>query len=77
MPAKKELSFEKAMERLEVIVESLESGDSPLDKSLSLFEEGVALVKLCNSKLEKAEESIKMLVNADGELIEKDFEINE
>ena len=43
---KKEISFEKAMERLEEIVNSLESGESPLDKSLSLFEEGVKLVKL-------------------------------
>ena len=34
---KKEISFEKAMERLEEIVGLLESGDSPLDKSLSLF----------------------------------------
>lgn len=77
MPAKKELTFEKAMERLEQIVDMLENGDSPLDKSLSLFEEGVGLIKLCNGKLEKAEESVKMLVNSDGELIEKDFEINE
>jgi exodeoxyribonuclease VII small subunit len=74
---KKEISFEKAMERLEEIVNSLESGESPLDKSLSLFEEGVKLVKLCNEKLEKAEESVKKLINVDGELIETDFEVGE
>lgn len=74
---KKEISFEKAMERLEEIVNSLESGESPLDKSLSLFEEGVKLVKLCNEKLEKAEESVKKLINVDGELVEADFEVGE
>ena len=74
---KKELTFEKAMDRLEEIVTLLESGDSPLDKSLSLFEEGVELVKLCNSQLEKAESSVRMLINKDGELIEKNFDIGE
>ena len=74
---KKELTFEKAMDRLEEIVSLLESGDSPLDESLSLFEEGVKLVKLCNSQLEKAESSVKMLINQDGELVEKDFDIGE
>ena len=70
---KKELTFEKAMDRLEEIVSLLESGDSPLDESLSLFEEGVKLVKLCNSQLEKAESSVKMLINQDGELVEKNL----
>ena len=70
---KKELSFEKAMERLEEIVESLENGDCPLEESLKLFEEGVKLVKLCNNKLETVEGSIKKLVNINGEMIEEDF----
>ena len=74
---KKDLTFEKAMDRLEEIVSLLESGDSPLDESLSLFEEGVKLVKLCNSQLEKAESSVKMLINQDGELVEKNFDIGE
>lgn len=70
---KKEVSFEKAMERLEEIVESLESGECPLEESLKLFEEGVKLVKFCNSKLESVEGAIKKLVNINGELVEEDF----
>ena len=70
----KELTFENAMARLEEIVGSLESGDFALDKSLSLFEEGIKLVRLCNNYLEKAESSVKKLINQDGELIEKDFD---
>ena len=70
---KKDVSFENAMERLEKIVESLENGEYPLEESLKLFEEGVKLVKLCNTKLESVEGSIKKLVNVNGEFIEKDF----
>ena len=73
MPAKKEVKFEEALERLENIVASLENGEAPLDESLALFEEGVKLVKLCNSKLEIVEGSIKRLVNINGELVEEDF----
>ena len=70
---KKEISFEKAMERLEEIVASLESGEYPLEGSLKLFEEGIKLVKLCNSKLESVEGAIKKLTNVEGEMIEEDF----
>lgn len=75
--AKKEISFESALDRLEEIVELLESGENPLEKSLALFEEGVKLVKLCNTKLESVENSVKILVNNNGELEEKDFVPNE
>ena len=71
--SKKELSFEKAMDRLEEIVASLENGECPLEESLKLFEEGVNLVKICNNKLETVEGSIKKLANIDGEMVEKDF----
>ena len=73
MPVKKEITFEQALERLENIVASLENGDAPLDESLTLFEEGVKLVKLCNNKLENAEEAVKQLVNVNGEFVEKNF----
>lgn len=75
--AKKEVSFENAMERLEEIVELLENGDYPLEKSLELFEEGVKLVKLCNTKLENVEKSIKILTNNQGEFVEEDFKPDE
>ena len=70
---KKNKTFEEAMSRLEEIVTSLEDGNFALDKSLSLFEEGVKLVRECNEYLEKAEASVKKLVSQDGEFIEKDF----
>ncbi len=74
---KKEISFEDALDRLEEIVELLESGENPLEKSLELFEEGVGLVKICNKKLENVENSVKILINNDGEMEEKDFKPDE
>ncbi len=68
------MTFEAAMARLEEIVRMLESGNAPLDTSLGLFEEGVALVKLCNSKLDTAEQKVKILTGAgDGTLVETDM----
>ena len=74
---KKEISFENAMDRLEEIANLLENGDFPLEKSLKLYEEGVKLIAFCNSKLEKVESSIKIIMNKEGELIEEDFVPNE
>ena len=70
---KKEMSFENALDKLEEIVELLENGEAPLEKSLELFEQGVSLVRLCNQKIEKVESSVKILLNNNGELEEKDF----
>lgn len=74
---KKDISFEQALERLEEIADSLENGDFSLEESIKLYEEGVNLIKLCNSKLEGVESSIKILINNDGELTEEDFNPNE
>ncbi len=74
MAEKKERTFEEAMARLEEIVRSLEGGTAGLDDSLGLFEEGIALVKLCNAKLEGAEQKVKLLSKGeDGALTETDF----
>ena len=70
---KKELSFENAMERLEEIASMLESGDFTLDEALKLYEEGVKLIGVCETKLKKVEGSVKILINKEGELIEEDF----
>ncbi len=68
------MKFEEAIARLEEIVHLLESGSAPLDTSLALYEEGVALVRLCNSRLDNAQQRVKMLsMNADGEMAEQDM----
>jgi exodeoxyribonuclease VII small subunit len=68
------MTFEAAMARLEEIVRLLESGNAPLDVSLSLYEEGVALVRLCNTRLDHAEQRVKILsFSESGEVMENDM----
>lgn len=68
------LTFESASVRLAEIVKILEQGNSSLDESLKLYEEGILLVRFCNDSLDNAEKKIKMLVaDSDGQIIEKDF----
>ena len=71
---KNEMTFESAMVRLEEIVNMLESGKATLDDSLSLYEEGIALVRLCSDRLDKAEQRIKVIrTDASGNVVEEDF----
>nr|MBQ4317960.1 exodeoxyribonuclease VII small subunit [Clostridia bacterium] len=73
-----QMTFEAALARLEEIVKLLESGSAPLDESLRMFEEGVALVRFCGSKLDNAEQKLKILVKKqDGGYAEQDFKKTE
>lgn len=67
----KEPSFEEAMTRLEEIIQQLEDGEAELDQTLSLFEEGVKLSKLCHKRLESAEKKIELLVKKEGKKLER------
>lgn len=62
-----DLTFEQAFQQLEEVVEQLESGDLPLEQSLALFERGMVLAKLCESKLDEAEQKVSQLVGAGSE----------
>jgi exodeoxyribonuclease VII small subunit len=59
------LSFERAIQRLGEIVESLEEGDQPLEESIALFEEGMALAKNSQDILDRAERRIEELLGVD------------
>ena len=62
-----ELSFEAALQRLEVIVRKLESGEAPLEQAISLYEEAQALKAHCEGRLSDAEARIAMLqLDAEG-----------
>ena len=65
-----ELSFEESLEKLEEIVNKLENGNVPLDDAIDEFKKAMDLVKICNEKLEVAEESIAKIFQDNGELIE-------
>jgi exodeoxyribonuclease VII small subunit len=56
-----EKTFEKAMTRLEQIVEQMESDQLPLEEMLERYEEGTHLVKFCSEKLTAAEKRIEII----------------
>ena len=73
--AKKKLSFEESMNRLEEIVAHLEKGDIPLQESIRYFEEGTALLADCSAMLDEAEQVVvKLKKGNDGKPEELPFE---
>ena len=63
-------SFENALQRLEAVVEEMQSTDLPLETRLKRFEEGVALVRECAKQLESAAKKVEVLVKSSGGKLE-------
>ena len=57
-----QLSFEQALIALEEVVQQLESGNVPLDQSISLYERGESLRKHCQARLDDAQARIERIV---------------
>ena len=73
--AAKKLSFEQSLARLDEIVRHLEKGDLPWKESLTLFEEGTALIKNCGTMLDDAEQQVVKLKKGENrEPVELPFE---
>lgn len=60
--------FEQCLERLEKIVQELEKGEVSLEKSLTLFEEGIELSSTCRKELDQAEGKVEILLKQNGKL---------
>jgi exodeoxyribonuclease VII small subunit len=70
--------FEEALQKLEGIVEAMESDDLPLETLLGKYEEGAKLVKVCQEKLTEAELKIQQLEkSAAGEMKLKPLDLSE
>ena len=61
-----EMTFEEALRSLEDVVRKLESGEVPLDESITLYERGEELRKLCQARLDAASARIEKIVAAPG-----------
>ena len=73
-----EMSFEQALKRLDEIVKGLEKGDVSLNDSMSLFEEGTGLIRLCSGMLDAAEQQVvKLKKGPDGAPTELPFDATE
>jgi exodeoxyribonuclease VII small subunit len=73
-----EIKFEKAIQRLEKIVDDLEKGEMDIDKSLEIFEEGIKMSRVCSKKLNEAEAKIEKLTkDQKGELVTELFPVED
>ena len=68
MANKNEISFEQAVSELQSVVERLEAGKVALEDALALYERGVSLVKICNERLDLAEQRVSA-VRFDGNTV--------
>jgi exodeoxyribonuclease VII small subunit len=66
--------FEECLQRLEKIVQELEQGEVSLEKSLTLFEEGMQLSTDCRKELDEAEGKVEILLKKNGKLQAEPFE---
>ena len=66
--------FESALETLEQLVGAMEEGELSLEESLKAFEQGIKLTRECQKALEKAEQKVQILVQADGVPEAEDYE---
>lgn len=64
--AEKKPNFENSLKELERIVRRLEDGDSSLEESLKLFEDGVKLARECQKRLNQAERRIEILLEGES-----------
>ena len=69
---KKETSFENDLERLEELVNKMESGEGTLEQSLNWFEEGMGIIKLCQHELKAAEQRVEELIQNNVIISNKD-----
>ncbi len=73
MATKKSFPFEESLSKLEELVERMENGDLSLEDSLKSFEEGIKLTRDCQKALKTAEQKVKLLIEQNGEAVEKPF----
>ena len=65
-PADDEITFETALEQLEVIVAKMESGQLSLEDCMKYFEDGTRLAKYCAGRLEENEKKVELLLKKSG-----------
>lgn len=68
------MSYEATISELETLVQQLESGDLPLDDALKTFERGIQLARAGQSKLNDAEQRVKILLSANDDAPLEDFD---
>ena len=73
MSKEKDNNFETNLQKLEMIVDKLESGDIGLEESVKLYEEGMKIKKICDKKLKDIEMQIKKIKIEDNKVVKEDL----
>ena len=68
--SKKKTTYEENIKKLEEVTNKIESGELPLEQTISLFEEGMKMAKECQQFLDQAELKINKLINGEEEKTE-------
>ena len=71
-----DIKFEEALKKLEKIVSDLETGDMSLDESLSKYEEGIKLSKICSRQLEAAKSKVELLMKSGNKFEFKPLDVS-
>lgn len=72
--SEQKLTFEQSLQRLDAIVRQMEQGNVPLEQALALFQEGTALIRACNDRLDRAQlEVVKLMKTPDGTPAETEY----
>ncbi|WP_434311670.1 exodeoxyribonuclease VII small subunit [Hominifimenecus sp. rT4P-3] len=61
MEENKKQTIEEAFERLNQVLNEMESGEHSLEETFSLYEEGLKLVRLCHETVDKMEKKLIVL----------------
>ena len=78
MAAKKKQTFEESLEKLETIIDQLESGDLALDQAFQYYKEGMDLSLFCSDELKRVEKEVSQIQkNRDGEFVLTSYETEE
>lgn len=70
------LTFEESLSELDIIVHNLEQGELSLEESMTLFERGLSLSQISQSKLQAAEQKVKILLEQNGEQQLSNFDLS-
>jgi exodeoxyribonuclease VII small subunit len=70
-------TFEAGLQQLESIVKEMETGELPLERAITLFEQGMKLSEACRKQLEEAETRVEILTRRAGDMQPQPFKTNE
>jgi len=74
--ANKKFDFDNEIQKLEAIVEQMESGELSLEQAMAQFEQGVKITRGCHKALQEAEQKVQVLLEKQGKMVLEPFDVN-